>query len=111
GNQPVDHRRTTRPERDPAPAPRLPRCAVQCAAGLRSRRALRLPPTRAARTPELPRTAPRTARSACCVAYHYPTLRMPSVSSPFVLSPQVNRVPSMRVPLDRDQELRFERLM
>jgi membrane dipeptidase len=36
---------------------------------------------------------------------------MPSVSSPFLLAPQVNRVPSMRVPLDRDQELRFDRLM
>jgi membrane dipeptidase len=36
---------------------------------------------------------------------------MPSVTSPIPLAPQVDRVPSMRVALDRDQELRFERLM
>jgi membrane dipeptidase len=36
---------------------------------------------------------------------------MPSVPSPFQLAPQTDRVPSMRVPLDREQELRFERLM
>jgi membrane dipeptidase len=36
---------------------------------------------------------------------------MPTVRSEIPLAPQLNRVPSMRVPLDREQELRFERLM
>lgn len=36
---------------------------------------------------------------------------MPSAPPDFPLAAQVNRVPSMRVPLDREQELRFERLM
>ena len=36
---------------------------------------------------------------------------MPSVPSPIALAQQVGRVPSMRVPLDHEQELRFERLM
>ena len=36
---------------------------------------------------------------------------MPSVPSPLPLAAQVGRVPSMRVPLDREQEQRFERLM
>lgn len=38
-------------------------------------------------------------------------LVMPVVPSDIPLAAQVNRVPSMRVPLDREQELRFERLM
>ncbi len=36
---------------------------------------------------------------------------MPTVLSPIPLAPQVGRVPSMRVPLDAEQERRFERLM
>jgi membrane dipeptidase len=36
---------------------------------------------------------------------------MPTTPSAFTLAQQVNRVPSMRVPLDASQELRFERLM
>ncbi len=36
---------------------------------------------------------------------------MPLPTPQFVLAAQVNRVPSMRVPLDGSQELRFERLM
>src|SRR4051794_755212 len=36
---------------------------------------------------------------------------MPIADTPFALAPQTQRVPSMRVPLDREQELRFERLM
>ena len=33
------------------------------------------------------------------------------MSSSFTLAAQVGRVPSMRVPLDQSQELRFQRLM
>jgi len=36
---------------------------------------------------------------------------MPTTSTAFALAAQVDRVPSMRVPLDAPQELRFERLM
>jgi membrane dipeptidase len=36
---------------------------------------------------------------------------MPTTTPNFTLSAQVNRVPSMRVPLDAAQELRFQRLM
>src|SRR5215467_5447866 len=36
---------------------------------------------------------------------------MPTTPSTFTLAQQVGRVPSMRVPLDASQELRFERLM
>src|SRR5437762_13416139 len=36
---------------------------------------------------------------------------MPTTTPNFVLAPQVNRVPSMRVSLDTQQERRFQRLM
>jgi membrane dipeptidase len=36
---------------------------------------------------------------------------MPIAPSPVPLAPQVGRVPSMRMPLDREQESRFERLL
>src|SRR5205807_2652393 len=36
---------------------------------------------------------------------------MPTTTPNFTLAPQLNRVPSMRVPLDTQQEQRFQRLM